>query len=106
MKLGNYIYLGKVEESYGGRKKESIICDSFEALLGAVYIDMGISKVSSFLMNNFSDIFSRNTSIDNDHKSSLQEYLQKKYKKLPHYKVVNEEGPAHERIFTVQVIFN
>ena len=106
--LGKYITMSHGEATTGGRERPSILADTVEALLGAVYLDSGIdaatdvvfhlilSKVDSFLDQN---------NLTNS-KSQLQELLQAKYKIPPHYHLVGATGPDHEREFTIQVSFN
>lgn len=105
IQLGKYLFLGKGEEARGGRNRDSIISDSHEAVIGAIYLDQGMEKARNFVLQNFSEILEEINIKELDHKTTLQEYLQKKYKKLPVYKLADESGPAHQKIFTVQVWF-
>lgn len=105
MKLGTYLFMGKGEETCGGRKKDSIISDAFEALVGAIYLDQGLEKAKHFILHNFTEILEEINIKDTDCKTALQEYFQKKYKKLPVYKLVKESGPAHKKVFAVGVWF-
>lgn len=98
IKLDRYLRISTAEEIAGGRKKETILAGAFEALLGAIYLDQDIQVVREFLVKNF-----LSESLDNlelqDHKSLLQEIAQKKFKKLPEYKIIRETGPDHDKIF-------
>lgn len=104
------IILGKNEKKQGGAKKESIIACSFEALLGAIFIEYkenGYQKAKEFLKENFiDDILSIDEKIQElNPKAILQEYTQAKNKKLPEYKLVKEEGLAHKKIFWIEVVY-
>lgn len=105
------IILSKNEKKQGGAKKESILACAFEALLGAIFIeykDLGYKKAYDFLKNNFfNDIISIEKNLKNlNPKAILQEYTQGLNHKLPEYKIVKEEGKAHNKTFFVDVLFN
>jgi ribonuclease-3 len=99
------VKVGKAEEKLGGRGKESILADAYEAVLGAVYLDGGLEEVRAIL-NKFhfprvQEIISAEDFIN--HKSELLEYLQGKLRTVPEYVVVDESGPEHQKVFTVEV---
>lgn len=102
LKIDRQLLLGKGEESTGGRDRESNLCGAFEAVIGAIYLDGGYRKTFSIVSKLASeslkcgDIFS-------DHKTRFQEIAQKKFRKMPRYKIVREEGPPHDKTFEVQV---
>ena len=103
--LSEYVKVGKAEEKLGGRGKESILADAYEAVLGAVYLDGGLEEVRAIL-NRFhfprvQEIISAEDFIN--HKSELLEYLQGKLRTVPEYVVVDESGPEHQKLFTVEV---
>ena len=103
--LSEYVKVGKAEEKLGGRGKESILADAYEAVLGAVYLDGGLEEVRAIL-NKFhfprvQEIISAEDFIN--HKSELLEYLQGKLRTVPEYVVVDESGPEHQKVFTVEV---
>lgn len=106
MRLGNYIIMSKSEEATGGRKRPYILADAFEALLGAIYYDQGFEKAKSFVRKNLyykvKEIIE--TREDIDPKSRLQEFAQEKFKQTPIYRVIQEEGPDHDKTFTVVTI--
>jgi len=106
IKLDKVILLGKGEEKCGGRKKVSILADAFEALVGAVYIDGGFEAARRFicglLKSSLKPIKSESLTISNS-KSALQEICQKAGLQAPAYRLVSEKGPAHDRIFIVEV---
>ncbi|MFC1559664.1 ribonuclease III [Candidatus Margulisiibacteriota bacterium] len=106
MGIGSFILLGANEKRTGGADRKSNLANSFEALLGAVYLDGGIGKsremVLRFLTGEI-DKVSKEGYI-RDFKSALQEFVQKKGWGLPLYRVVNEAGPRHRRIFLMEVV--
>lgn len=103
--LGSLLYLSKGEEESGGRNNQSLLADSFEAYLGALFIDQGVDEVSKFISNTVipkADAFMKNNLLK-DPKSNLQEFVQSQKLGSPMYKVIAEEGPAHLKQFTVGV---
>lgn len=109
LKIGENLRLGKGEEHTGGRDRDSLLSDALEAIIGAIYIDSSDIKVASkFIIEQMNDIIfeKRNNFLKNDCKTYLQELIQKNSKLPIEYQVIDEEGPAHNRIFTVQVIHN
>lgn len=105
IKLGNYLFLSPGEEAEGGRKKPSIVADAVEAVIGAIYLDQGISKAREFILYHFQDFLKSISLKGLDHKTTLQEFIQKKHKKLPYYKVVRELGPPHQKTFDINIVF-
>ena len=102
--LSKYILVGNGEMKDGGRYKKAIVADIFEAMLGAIYIDLGFATVKKVIFNVVVPyIEDPNIIFFSDYKSVLQENVQTEQKSLE-YVLVNEEGPAHERIFTVNVL--
>lgn len=104
LQLAPYILLGKGETMTEGRTKTSILADAFEALLGAVYLDGGLGVTKSFLLFHFETEFE--AAIDSpprNYKAELQDLSQKQYQKTPVYKVVDETGPDHAKVFHVMV---
>ncbi|MFP4015612.1 MAG: ribonuclease III [Halanaerobiales bacterium] len=108
MKLGNYILLGKGEALSGGRKRDSILADAMEALIGSVYLDMGINKAKQFVISIFEEIIKdvEQGNYIQDYKTMLQELIQKDSINRPLYMVIKEEGPDHNKVFTVEVRHN
>ena len=99
--LQNYILLGNGEQKEG--LKKAIVADIFEALMGAIYVDLGYATVRKVVLDIIVPyIEDPNTSFFSDYKSALQEYVQTEQKSLE-YVLVNEEGPAHDKRFTVEV---
>ena len=106
--FGNLLRLSKGEEESEGRENQSLLADCFEAFIGALFLDQGISQVTNFLSDvllNQSDIHVKKNSLK-DPKSMLQEKVQSEKLGTPIYKVLLEEGPAHAKIFTVGVFVN
>jgi ribonuclease III len=103
--LGGYLLMGKGEERTGGREKPSILADTLEAVLGAIYLDGGFDAALSFVQRLFQSRFENaSTFSTQDYKTLLQEYCQGELKTVPEYKVFREEGPDHKKIFFVEVI--
>ena len=98
-RFDQYIRLGKGEENSGGRKRPSLLCDLFEAFLGALYLDQGLESVDGFFPKVKAGAFSH----EMDHKTRLQEVLQRSGDVSINYRLTKEEGPAHERIFWTEV---
>lgn len=106
--LGDYLLLGRGEELTGGREKPSILANTLEALLGALYLDAGFSKTREIIYKLFIRHLDKIDSGDvtSDFKSLLQEYTQETYKTRPEYILVSESGPAHEKVFRVALHLN
>lgn len=104
--LGDFLKLGKGEEITGGRHRESILADAFEAVIGAVFLDGGFQEAEKFILYNMKqDILNmRNNFKLNDCKTYLQELIQKTSKEPIEYTIIDEIGPAHEKSFVVQVM--
>ena len=102
LELGNYLLLSHGEEESGGRKNPSLLSNTFEALLGAIYLDQGLSTVKKFLdIHLFSTI--EEAKKHRDYKSDFQEIAQEKFKITPIYKTLKEVGPDHAKTFTLNV---
>ncbi len=103
--LQEFILLGRGEFLSDGKAKVSILADAFEALVGAIFIDGGANVAKSFLLCHFQeDMETVIGSPSRNFKAELQDYSQKKYKQAPVYKVVQETGPDHAKIFHVMVL--
>lgn len=103
IRLGNYLLLGKTEESSGGRKRASILADAFEALIGAIYLDAGICAAENVILSLYGNMIDKSMFTDFDYKSILQEKIQCEYRELPNYKILKESGPAHKKTFEAAV---
>lgn len=103
--LNKYLLLGKGETLSGGREKPAILCDVFEAFIGALYLDKGVNEVQRFLnLVVIPKIKNGRYELITDFKTELQEYLQQNGPVHIRYELVKEEGPSHDKTFTVQLI--
>ncbi len=102
--LPNLLRLGEGEAKSGGQKRPSILADSLEAVLGAVYLDAGFEVASSLVRRLFKDveINPQMSAIGKDPKTELQEWLQGRKMSLPIYRIVGTEGAAHKQTFDVE----
>lgn len=109
MDLGSYLYLSKGEEENKGRENESILADSFEALIAVIFLNNDFDAAYDFVLK-FLFTQKLTTIVENklylSSKNRLQEYLQDKYKELPIYKVLAQSGPEHQKTYSVGVYFN
>lgn len=99
--LGEYLYLGKGENQTGGRKRKSILSDALESVIGAIYLDGGFEEAKKFVQRFIlTDV--ENKKLFYDSKTSLQEIVQGNYEESLHYVLLSEEGPDHDKSFTVE----
>lgn len=101
LNLGALAQLGRGEAAGGGARKPPVLAAMFEALVGAAFLAGGTSAAERFVRQHH--LAHAPLALTLDPKSALQEYAQARYKKAPHYAVIAQQGPAHARIFTVQV---
>lgn len=105
--LGEYLFLGKGEENTGGRERTSILADAFEAVIAAVFLDGGLEAAKKHILRFIpKDIDSRKSVSFSDHKTILQEIIQKNPEEKVEYKLVGQSGPDHNKAFKVQVCLN
>jgi ribonuclease-3 len=108
MGLGDYILLSEAETGSGGRDRASILADTLEGVIGAVYLDGGLEPArrltEKLLLRQVHEILS-DANLAN-YKSMLQEYVQGEFKTHPQYRISSELGPDHEKVFTVEVVVN
>jgi ribonuclease III len=107
--LGEHMLLGRGEEKTGGRRKQALLADSYEALIAAVYLDGGVEPARAFILREFGPLIAeiRRTGVaEQDYKSALQELLQSRERGLPEYRVIGSMGPDHRKLFQVEVIVN
>jgi ribonuclease III len=106
LSLGNYLHLGKGEEKTGGRAKQALLVDAFEAILGAMYIDGGLDAsrqlIARFIGPQISEIGGATGQVM-DFKTALQELAQKRGLGPCRYVLAGEEGPSHQKLFTIEV---
>ncbi len=106
--LDRLLLLGKGEENGGGRKRPSILADSVEALIGAIYLDGGLESARAFILSFLPDKvdLAEKGGAFRDYKTALQEIVQKNRQETLHYRLSGESGPDHDKRFTVQVLLN
>lgn len=101
--LGDYLRLGKGEEAGGGRCRDSILADAFEAVIGAIFLDAGLEVAKKFVheyvLNNEKRAIS-------DYKTTLQEIVQKNHGEILSYRLLGADGPDHDKKFKVEVLLN
>lgn len=99
--LGQYLLLSKGEEASGGRNKDYLLANTVEALIGAIYVDLGFEKakqfISDFIMVDFDELLA--SGANRDGKSVFQEYAQEQFGITPHYDLIAETGPDHDKNF-------
>jgi ribonuclease-3 len=107
LSLGDHLLLGRGEEKTGGRRKQALLADGYEALIAAIYLDGGIEPVKTFLAREFVrliDDLRRDGLAGQDYKSALQEYVQSHGHPLPEYRLAGSVGPDHRKQFQVEVV--
>lgn len=108
LNLGSYIFMGKGEENTGGRKRKSILANSFEAIIGGIFIDGGFAEAERFILvklkNNIVDAIKGKLIFD--YKTKIQEVIQQKSTNEIEYTVEKEEGPEHDKIFHINLLMN
>jgi ribonuclease-3 len=104
--LGKYLLLGKGEAASGGREKNSLLANTYEALAGAVYFDSNLETALDIYLPVLGKEIAKyaETARFRDYKSELQEYTQTHFNCIPNYNIVNEKGPAHAKEFEVVVL--
>jgi len=105
MSFGRYLRLGRGEEMTGGREKQSLLEDAYEAVVAAIYLDGGIGRAAEFVHRTL--IIPVITQSDgllyhSDHKSALQEWIQRNHKGRVEYRLWRESGPDHQKLFEVE----
>ncbi len=104
--LGEYLRLGKGESSGGGRERPSIQADAVEAVLAAIYLDGGIGSARKFIQKFILTREVAGLTKPRDHKTALQELVQRESGQVLQYRLVGEEGPDHNKRFFVEVALN
>jgi ribonuclease-3 len=109
LSLGEHLLLGRGEEKTGGRQKQALLADSYEALIAAIYLDGGIEHVRAFIVREFAALVTearRVGAAGQDYKSALQELVQSRNAPLPEYRLIGTVGPDHRKLFQVEVVVN
>jgi ribonuclease-3 len=108
LSLGEHLLLGRGEEKTGGRRKQALLADGYEALIAAIYLDGGIEHVRAFIVREFAPLLAEvqqhGIAGSQDYKSALQELLQARDLPLPEYRLVGTMGPDHRKLFQVEVV--
>jgi ribonuclease-3 len=107
IQLGEHLLLGRGEEKTGGRFKQALLADGYEALIAALYLDGGLPAAAAFLERELTDAIEAGageTVVGQDYKSALQERLQAHGRPLPEYRVAAESGPDHRKVFNIEVV--
>ena len=112
LQLGSHLLLGRGEEKTGGRRKPSLIADTFEAVVAAIYLDGGFGAADAFierqLRSALDEVHERGVvaGLVADHKSALQEWVQANGLPLPTYRLAGTRGPDHRKVFEVEVVID
>jgi ribonuclease-3 len=101
LEIGTYLHLGVGEESTGGRTRQSLLANAVEALIGAIYLDGGYEAAAKFIRSWYAE--RHGSLLETDHKSRLQEILQKRHKSPPTYETTSAKGPDHDKVFEIKV---
>lgn len=104
-RVGDFLLLGKGEETSGGRLKTSILSNAFEAVVAAVYLDCGFDAAASFLEKVFLPLVETggHDPAFRDYKTALQGLCQSRFRVMPRYSLISESGPDHDKLFEVNV---
>ncbi len=105
LNLGIYIQISQAEENNNGRNKASILANTFEAIMGCIYLESGLDKVKDIVLNLLSKEYPKIDleSVFKDYKTTLQELTQARYGVIPKYEVIKATGPDHKKEFTIQI---
>ena len=104
--LGRYLKLGKGENACGGRSRPSILADAVEAVLAAVFLDGGLAHDRDIIQRFLLDRMEQVNRASRDHKTDLQELVQRKSGQVLSYELIGESGPDHNKTFQMQVLLN
>jgi ribonuclease-3 len=106
IRLGEHLILGRGEEKTGGRFKQALLADAYEALIAAIYLDGGLDAAKAFLRRELKDAIDAGIAqtFAPDYKSALQERLQALGRPLPEYRLSGSEGPDHRKTFSIEVV--
>lgn len=104
--LGRYLRLGYGEEESGGRDRTPLLCATFEAVIGAIYLDRGLERAQPIVEGHIRPMLEQIQAgaLHKDAKSEFQVWAQARFNITPHYRVIDSEGPDHARIFTVRAM--
>jgi len=106
--LGDHLLLGRGEEKTGGRHKQALLADTYEALIAAIYLDGGVEQVRAFVAREFAgpieEVRAGGAGAGRDYKSELQERVQGANRPLPEYRLAATHGPDHRKQFEIEVV--
>jgi len=102
-RLGEFLLLGKGEEISGGRNKPSLLANTFEALMAAIYLDGGFEKASALTRRLFSRMIEDGYRTYRDYKTIVQQISQHHFRETPRYTLIHECGPDHDKTFEIQI---
>lgn len=103
-RLNEHLMVGKGEERTGARERDSLLSDTYEAVIGAIYLDSGLEQVRKVILSNLPEWDKSEIPLI-DAKSTLQEHLQQTSQETPTYLLAAEHGPDHDKSFVVEVVF-
>jgi len=103
LQLGTFVRLSAGEEKAGGVKKDAIIADALEALIGAIYLDRGFTHAKTFITTRWESLLHAHTAPPEDPKTRLQEWAQQRGLPLPEYKLLGRSGSDHKPVFEIEV---
>ena len=101
--LGDYLLLGKGEEISGGRSKPSLLANTLEALVAAIYLDGGFEETAAMIGRLFAPLIGEGYRTYRDYKTTVQQITQHAFKETPRYTLISEQGPDHDKTFEVQI---
>jgi ribonuclease III len=108
LNIGEHMLLGRGEEKTGGRRKQALLADCYEALIAAIYLDGGIEHARAFIAREFAALIAEARDLGGaagqDYKSALQELLQSRGQTPPDYRLVGTIGPDHDKKFHIEVV--
>lgn len=105
--IGDYLLLGKGEDKGGGRERDSILADAFEAIIAAIYLDGGFESAQNFVLPFITNELKHiDDEVFKDYKTALQEIIQRNPEESVTYILTGEEGPDHKKVFEVEVKLN
>ena len=105
--IGEFLQLGKGEDKGGGRERDSILADAFEAVLAAIYLDGGMENARKFVTNYvLRELHTTHAEAFKDYKTALQEIIQRNPEEFVTYILTNESGPDHDKVFEMEVRLN
>ncbi|MCK5877061.1 MAG: ribonuclease III [Candidatus Marithrix sp.] len=104
LELGKYLLLGSGELKTGGEQRTSILSDSVEAVIGAVYLDSNMETCKTTVINLWEKLLQHLPQQIKDPKTRLQEYLQAQQKSLPAYKILTIKGSPHDQLFEIKCV--